>query len=210
MKPACVAFDLDYTLSYFQGGYEGLFEIFRKRGVGDAAIAQAYGEAKTNGFTIEKLIDLAAQDGAPLDRGPIADEFRLWLKSALALYPDVLPFLERLRSERHLPVAIVTFGHPNHQEEKMRLLAFPYDRFVCVPETNAKHPALSELVDAYGSPILYVDDKASELDHIRERDSDNRILTARILRPDSPYRDQREQFPHIHIQSLDKLFGNVL
>lgn len=210
MRSTCIALDLDYTLSHFRGRYDGLFDIFRKRGVPDDVIGRAYDEAKSDGFTIEKLIDLVAREGAALERGPVRAEFRAWLESAITLYSDVMPFLERLRSTGSLPVAIITFGQPDYQEEKVRLLKFPYDRYVCVPEPDAKFAALLELKAAYGTPLLYVDDKASELDRIREQDPKKQIFTVRVMRPDSPYRDQPTRFKHIHISSLGELFGRVL
>lgn len=211
MNIRCIALDLDYTLSHFQGRYEGLFKIFRKRGAAEHVIQNAYRDAKTDGFTIEKLIDLVAARGVPLDHSPILDEFRAWLAESITLYPDALPFLERVRNALHLPVAIVTFGHPSHQTEKIRLLKFPYDEFICTTDLRKKYKPLKELAERRGAPLLYVDDSNEELDFIHEQDPhQTEIITAHIVRPDAPHRDDTTRFAHIHISSLNELFPHVL
>ncbi|KKW20748.1 MAG: hypothetical protein UY62_C0042G0015 [Parcubacteria group bacterium GW2011_GWF2_50_9] len=209
----CMTIDFDNTLGHFigQGGSKGFFSIFEKRGIPHETVARCYESTKTaNGFSLDRFFDELALQGIALlshaaIRVEIQREFEEWLCQSLVLYPDSAPTLTWLRT-RHIPICIITFGDDAFQRRKIELAHPPYDDIVVIPHLNSKADAERTMLARFGGPVIFIDDKRSELDAVREAGlTEKEVRTFHINRPDSPYQDQRAKWSHGEIQTLVEL-----
>lgn len=201
----CIAVDLDNTLIYPRGGKVRLFRLLRKYGISLFTIPTIYEQAKKeSGLSVESLLRVATQFmNTPLDPDTVKKDIEGWLKDSVVCYPDTLLSVTAWR-KANIPVIIVTVGAPEFQKKKVELSGLPYDDIFVLDAVNKKSDTLRSLLERYGSPCIFVDDKATELDQIRESGvSRDDVLTYRIRRRNSPYYGQEPTHGHINITRLD-------
>lgn len=208
MHVSLIAVDFDFTLACFIRGFEGLLDIFERRGVPSEVAARAYQEAEDERFTLDLFLSKARQRGYPLpDEEAIRNEFREWLRVSLSLYPECSHVLDTWRRIR--PIAIVTFGEPNYQRLKIEMSGIFYDMLYCVERRGRKAEAIQTLlpyVCAAGEPLLFIDDDPRELDGIRNAGiGEAEVLTVRMRRPESPHLALKSAHAHIKVASLNEL-----
>lgn len=207
MKWKAIAVDFDNTLAYLDDpGYQNLFRIFIKRGIATAIqMRKAYEETKkTQGFSLEHLIKTltdAQQISLGDEREVIEREFEDWLTQNLKVYTDSIPTVYRWK-QGGIPVLILTAGAEAYQYQKIRISGIPCDGIITVPRINEKAGAIQKIIEKYGTPILFLDDKASELDALRGRAfSNNQVRTVHIQRPGCSS-NEVSRYPHWEVQSL--------
>lgn len=189
MKPTCIALDFDFTLTHFVGGLDSLYTIFTRRGVAPEIVREAHQQTERGGFTIDKFT-ANVKKCVPelLQETTVAAEFTEWLHTSLVPYPDTRSFFVRWFGK--IPLAIVTFGDPSYQKQKIDLMNFPHDSLFTIAPTYKKTEALCTLIARHGRPILFVDDKPEELDAVRDDLlSEDDVVTVLMRRPDGIYLD---------------------
>jgi len=204
MKPKCLAFDFDYTLASFSGNREALFEIFSSQGVPVTKVVTIYEEIKKAGaYSVANLVNrLMDETDTIFDVDKIYRDHDEWLRQNMRLYPDA----ERLKSKLDIPVAIITHGDEQHQKMKIDKTGILYDHLYITPEADSKHKFLRELFDMLGGPIAFVDDKATELDAVRDAGLTNEhVITHHIHRDDSRYGFLKAKHDHQIITGLEDL-----
>ncbi len=204
MDISCIAIDLDATLCRFQGGKEGLFSIFVCPQASENDIREIYERVKKNqGFSIAKMQrGVEEKIGKKLDTAKVEQKFSEWLKHSLVLYPDSIPFLARYKAHGH-PICIVTFGDTQFQNQKVVALSIPHDKLFVTEKEDGKPRIIRELLKKYGSAVVFIDDKPSELDRIRDQGIDESdVITVQIYREDGPYGGEEPRFEHRKVSSL--------
>lgn len=194
----CAIFDFDYTIAHFTGGYDGLFAIFTKKGIPLDIVIASYEKVKAEkGFNIWRLINkISETTNMDLDNESIEREFMQWLSESLVIYPDSLFAIESFMKKR-IPVIILTAGEEEYQRQKISAVGIQYDELIVIPRVNEKITAIRNLLEKYGAPLVIFDDKASELDSLRDQRMDNdKVITVMIRRSDSPYFNQMSRYRH--------------
>jgi len=207
IKPTCVALDFDGTLAYYIGGYAILYAMFLRRGIAEETIRQAVSRVANLGFTIALLAqELEEKTGIPLSKdNSLFEEFKAAQTTSLQLYPDSLPLIARLKNIG-IPVAVVTFGNPVFQTEKVHHLGIPYDELDTVAPPRSKGDAILELFKRRGAPLIFVDDTPGQLDSVRDAGlSPSEVITVRIRRPGNHHAAEASRHPHHEITALDEL-----
>lgn len=203
----CMGVDFDGTLVHFTDPhYNGLFEIYTRRGIPRGAVERCYGEVKgADGFSPDKLTSRVAETtGISLDAESISDEYGEWWRTHLIPYEESILQVTFWMRNCGIPVVIVTAGDAIYQREKVLHARIPHDQLITVPRVNEKAAIMSELLARYGAPIAVFDDKASELDALRDAGLDEScVMTIWIRRPDSRYRDQMPKYRHLTVERLD-------
>jgi FMN phosphatase YigB (HAD superfamily) len=209
MKPVCIAIDLDYTITHYLGEGDKFFPLLKSYGIPDDTLKDAYEKTKHDGgFTFPRfLIQLNKDLGGRLDPKTLAtiqEENDRWFESAFAAYPDSIESLKKLNSK--VPIIILTFGHPDFQNHKIETAKIPHTEVAVTPKKDGKPAILQGLLKKYGKPILFIDDKASEIDRIRDQGiGENEVITVHMKRPDSPYFNQEAKHRHREISSLGEI-----
>lgn len=207
MQPACIALDFDSTLSRILGGLQGIFEIFVRRDIPKELVKECYEESKKDGgFSIQRLLEKVKLKTERLfDDGEIYHEFDEWVKNSIVLYPESISVISELK-RRKIPIAIVTRGDLNYQRRKIELTRILYDELYIVTGELGKCQALRELMQKYGSPILFIDDDPRDLDLVRGHGiSEAEVITILILRDDSHHQDGHSTHSHLKIKTLDEI-----
>ncbi len=202
----CIASDFDFTLSHFRTPLAvGFFNIFRKRGMSDEDIWKMREEAEARrGFSLNTFIDIARESKGLVfeDKAEIQAEFNVWIESVV-LYPDSAPFLKKWFGS--IPIAIVTAGDQKYQSKKVALVGIKYNELHVVTPPRKKWQVLDELLSRYGSPLLFLEDKADELDQAWHLFGPENVVTVLVLREDSPHNGMAHNFHHIKIRSLEEV-----
>ncbi|MFH1711809.1 MAG: HAD family hydrolase [Patescibacteria group bacterium] len=204
MKPSCLAFDFDYTLASFGGNRENFFDLFSDQGVPTTDIIRIYEEMKKTGsYSVANLVNrLMDETDTIFDVDKIYRDHDEWLKQNLRLYPDA----EKLKHKLNVPVAIITHGDEQHQKMKIEKTGVKYDHLFVTNKPDSKHKPLRELLELIGGPIVFVDDKATELDAVREAGlGPEHVITHHIHRDDGHYGFLKAKHEHRIITSLDDL-----
>ncbi len=201
MKPTCIALDFDFTLAHFTGGLHNLYAIFTRRGIAPEIVREAHLETEREGFTIARFTAQIKKRVTELPRETaVSTEFGEWLRASLTPYPDTRAFFTRWAGK--IPLAIVTFGDPDYQKQKIGMFDLPYDSLFTVAPPRTKSEALRALIARHGKPILFVDDKPEELDAVRDDFiSEDDVVTVLMRRPDSMYLNTRRH-SHERVASL--------
>lgn len=203
MKPTCLALDFDGTLAYFSGGKDDLYTIFTDAGIPMTLAREAYEAVRENGFSIGKMIDYVLdKTDVVIDADLLFRKNMQRVQDQLHLYPDA----QRFTTKIEIPVAIVTFGDEANQQFNINKVGIVFNELHAVQSPNSKHAALKHLVETYGAPVLFVDDKASELDAVRDAGLDeSQVTTVRIVRDGGEHNFQQAAHEHKTISSLDEL-----
>lgn len=203
IKPKHIAVDFDNTLAHFEGGIDGIFKIFHKYGVAETLTEEVYQQTKKDGgFNINKLIaGVKGRIEFDLNEEGIRKDFSLWLDKAMKLYIDTSDFLLRV-AKSGVPLSIITVGDKDFQEQKISLLGIKPHSLHVVQNVGDKPAVLQEMLHNDMGPIIYIDDKAAELDAIRRVIGENDVMTIKINREDSKYKNQVAEYKHREISSL--------
>lgn len=202
MQPTCLAFDFDYTLASFSSDREGFFEIFTRQGASLVEVNRLYEQLKSSGkSSVNNLLaQLMEETDTLFDVDRVYREHDAWLKQNLKLYPDA----EVLRTKLPLPVAIITHGDEQYQTLKIQKTGILFDHLFLTQALASKHEPLRQLYNLLGGPIVFVDDKAEELDAVRDAGfTSDQIFTHHIIRPDSRYGHVKPKFEHLVIETLE-------
>ncbi|MBI3633002.1 MAG: HAD family hydrolase [Candidatus Vogelbacteria bacterium] len=206
-----VALDFDNTVAYFEGGREGIFNLFENFDIKPEEAEKVYEMTKKDGgFNIDNLIEkIKEKTGKKIDIEAVKLDFINWLKKSLKLYPDAKELFARLEKQRR-SYSIISVGNELFQRQKIAVLGLKPKNVSIVARVGDKPSVLQNLALEVGRQIIYIDDKASELDAIRRDLGEQKVLTVRIDRPDSPYRDEKAQYKHVEIKNLGDLRFNVV
>ncbi len=201
-----IALDFDNTLAYFENGLNGMFQIFSELSIPDDIIRESYQETKKDGgFNLGKFLNkINLNTGATMKEHEVIDKFQNWLKSSLKSYPDVNDFLIKAAISG-IPFSIITVGDESFQKLKIETLGLKPAGLYVVKNVGDKPEILQKMLGNGICPIVYIDDKFSELDAIRKNFSKDDVTTIKIYRPDSPYNDQEPKYEHRVISSLNEL-----
>ncbi len=209
MKPRLLSFDLDGTLAYFnQSQYGSLADFFARHGVPSETFKLAYEKTRLGGgFSPERFLTvLADQYAIKLETKKVLDEVYTRLKQTLTLFPDASSVMGPSNHTR--PTAIVSFGDAQFQNYKIKLLNLAPDRIYIVNAFLSKAKPLREIITAYGAPVIHVDDSAPELDAIRRAGlSEEEVITYHLVRGNTPWPDEKPDFPHRRISSLTEVLA---
>ncbi len=204
-----VVSDLDWSLVRLIGGKEQLFTIFVRHGVARSVVKECYKRSRENGFSFQRLLAILEDTGHRFgDRRALEKELEEWFSRSLVLYEDVRGFMNSVK-KAGLRFAVITYGSPTHQRHKITKVRLAPDFTKVVRTEKARPRAVAEAVSRYGYPVIYIDDRASALDLVKEKLGD-RVITARIVRTDSPYKDEKPKLRHEILHSLlevKSLFG---
>ncbi len=212
MDISCIAVDLDATLCRFQGGKGGLFSIFVCPQASENDVREIYERVKKNqGFSIEKMQrGVEEKIGKKFNTLEVEQKFSEWLRRSLVLYSDSIPFLTHCNARGHA-ICIVTFGDTQLQEQKVAVLDIPHNELFVTEKENGKPRILLELLKKYGSPLVFIDDKPSELDRVRDQGMDESdVITVQIYREDGPYGGEEPRFEHHKVSSLHEVMPILL
>ncbi|MBI3632608.1 MAG: HAD family hydrolase [Candidatus Vogelbacteria bacterium] len=205
-KPKHVALDFDNTLAYFEGGREGIFDLFITLNIPRDVVEVAYKATKrSGGFNIDKLVDEIEKIlKKSIDEVKVKVLFSKWLERSLKLYPDTEDLVANLKKKGG-SFSIVSVGDQSYQEQKIKLLGLNPVSINIVPTVGDKPTILQKLVLETGRPIIYIDDKATELDSIRKCLNEEDVQTIRIIRDDSPYKEEKSKYKHKEITNLGEV-----
>lgn len=207
MRATCIAIDFDGTLAYFKGGYDELFAIFHRRGVDLVVVKECYEQTKREfGFSISAMTSVvSSRTGCSLDTVAIAAEFRGWLGLSLVPYSDSVATLVRWQHQG-IPVVILTAGNSEYQTQKVQVTRMPHDQLTVVSHEHEKPDVVRRLLERYGLPVVFVEDRPSVLDAIREHGlTEDRVITVRLLRQESPYVREHSVYRHRSYNGLDEV-----
>ncbi len=206
-KIKCIAVDFDGTLANFNGGISnGFHEIFSKRGIAKETVDATRKEIDEKiGFTIEKFVELIKEKSGiknlPAEES-IVSEFRSRLRFFKA-YTETTSSVEEWL--RFVPVVVVTRGNPAYQKEKLDLVNVPANEIFIVEPPQKKSEVLRKLVERYGGPIIFVDDRVSELDDVRRNGLGKKdVITLRMKRSDT-IETNKSEYEHKEINSLESV-----
>lgn len=199
----CIAIDFDNTIAYPKGGKIRLFHLLRAHGLSLKNLRTIYERAKREGgLSADNLIRIAQEHtNTQLNAAQIKQDVDDWLQNSVTCYPDVRTALTTWK-QANIPVIIVTVGSPEFQKRKIEISGVPYDDIVVLTEINKKTDTILSLIKKYGS-CAFIDDKATELDAVRESGIGNEVATFHIRRKNSPYFKQKPLHNHIRISRLD-------
>lgn len=205
-KPRCIAIDFDFTLTFFAGGFDGLLDIFVKRGVSRAHAHQAWQLAEEEGFSLAVYQQFVRRVcGEWFRTEEIEPDFEAWLKKTLVLYPEVRRVVSKWHEQR-IPLVVVTRGNKGYQKSKVTSVGLPFTACHVMTESFTKHTVVAQLLEKYGAPVLFIEDRAKELDGCRRLDpTGQQIHTVWLQRGDSPYDEQAGEFEHPVIHCLAEL-----
>ncbi len=205
MRPHLFSFDFDDTLAHFCGDLEGLFGIFERAGVPRKIVRAAYQNLRNSGgFSITRFVAVLHGAGFTPTATTGEAEAKRWLATSLELYPDAARLIG---TPLKIPSAIVTFGDPDYQRQKISIVGLDQLPTFIVSEPFSKAKPLRQLIADYGAPIAHVDDVGSELDAIRHAGlTETEVITYHIVRSSSP--EPHTEFPHKQISSLNQIFGD--
>jgi len=203
MKYTCFALDFDNCLAYHKDGRERLLKMFTALGFDYSTVKRAYRDAVDDANLSVNAIASAIEreTGRQIDQSGLQDKFDEWISSAPTLFPDVSAFLGTLESLK-IPTAIVTYGRPDLQQKKVDLADIKYDKIFITDEVGKKFTVLKNLLDTYGAPIAFVDDRPDELDNAREQFGENEVRTFRIIRGTGRHDDEPQKFGHPIVHSV--------
>lgn len=201
-----IGLDFDNTLAYLENGMEGVFGLFMRSGISREVIIGAYEASRFNkGFNIDRLIEeVSRRVNSRLDKPKIRKNFNLWLSGSIRLYHDVDDFLLRV-SGFGISTSIISAGDLIHQREKISLVGLGSLSTDIVPKVGEKSKVLKKMLNRGIWPILYIDDKARELDAICREISREDVFTVRIKRFNGPHNKEKAEFRHREISSLAEL-----
>ena len=208
MRPTCIAIDFDGTLAYFKGGYDQLFAIFTRRGVDNSIVRESYEQSKREGgFTITRLMKIVAErTSRSFDDEAINGEFADWLGRSLVPCAEAALVLTVWR-DVGIPVVILTSGDMDYQAQKVHATRLPHDDLIVVAHEAGKIEALRALLERYGPPILFVEDRPYVLDLVREEGlTPAEVRTVRVLRPESPYVREKSLYVHETVHAVAVLW----
>ncbi|TSC62332.1 MAG: hypothetical protein G01um101448_1061 [Parcubacteria group bacterium Gr01-1014_48] len=199
----CIAIDFDNTIAYPKGGRMRLFHILRTYGFSLKNLRVIYERSKNEGgLSADNLIRIAEEHtNTALAVSQIKKDIDNWLQNSVTCYPDTLAAFTTWK-QANIPIIIVTVGSPEFQKRKIEISGVPYDDIVVLSGINKKSETILSLAKRYGS-CAFIDDKASELDAVRENGIGDEVITFRIRRRNSPYFRQKPAYKHTAISRLD-------
>ncbi|MBI2410516.1 MAG: HAD family hydrolase [Candidatus Kerfeldbacteria bacterium] len=155
---------------------------------------------KTQLYTLEAHMQLLA--GYPLQKAyHIVDD------AQDCVYPDAIAFLEQITVEKGKRIMLFSFGNPQWQRRKIDgsgLVHF-FDDIVLVDTAKELH--IEQLNIASGSDTLYISDRGSEIDRMKQVLPS--IQTIWIRRSGNPYEHEPCHRADITIQSLTEFYYGV-
>ncbi len=200
----CIAFDFDNTLARATDGYVGLFAVFQKDGMSEDYLKKTYEAVKeASQFSIEKYCDALEADGNHFPRQERQVEAEEWLRESLHVFPETRAVIETIR-EKGIQVIIVSGGERSYQMKKIAYSEIRYDE-VFITHIGNKADTIQEISGRFASPLVYVDDRPMELDRIRDKMSDETVLTVWLRRPGGKYTNDVAEHEHIIISNLTEL-----
>lgn len=194
-KITCIALDFDDTIAFINEPKESLYGAWEKRGVPKEIGEKAYKEIHDGeGFSYEGMKNTLKKYGYEMD-----DEFEkeLWahLDKGLRTFAEVPKQIGKWAEK--CPVTIVTAGDDSFQKEKIKRVGFSHLPCI-ITKFGKKAEAIKTLIQKYGSPIIFIDDKTSELEGIKTGNSEKSVL---LILLDRKGRVEKSEFETI--SSLD-------
>lgn len=211
MPVACIAVDFDGTLAYFKRGYDDLFAIFGRRGVDPVVVRECYEQTKREfGFSISAMTAVVtSKAGRHFDATGVTAEFRDWLGLSLIPYNDSVVTLTRWKRQG-IPVVILTAGNSEYQTQKVQATRMPHDQLIVVSNEREKPGVARRLLEHYGLPVLLIEDRPSVLDAMREHGlTEDKIITVRLLRQESPYVREQSVYRHRSYNTLQEVHSSI-
>lgn len=205
LRPKAIGCDFDFTVSYFVGGIDTITKPFTKRGISHEIAMQAEQAAEERGFCLSVYLEeIEKFTGWPFAREVIEPEFRRWMAKTIRTYEDARHAFEFWRTQR-LDVVFVTLGNKEYQLDKIAMSQLPHRYAFVVDRDEAKWVHINQLLQAHGAPVVYIDDKPSVLDHIRDQDKAGEVITVRAKRAESPYYKEPARHTHHEVSDLTRL-----
>ena len=205
MKPTCLSLDLDNTICYLEGGREAFLDIFAAYDIPRKQLEEIYNHLRYGeGFSPKEFLAALVAQGFTLDVNSVEKKLTALHRKSLKLYEDAAWLTHKEKTPSAVPIAIVTAGHPDYQQEKCDLLGIRADHIFVVAPSEGKTAPLRELIARYGTPIIHTDDKLEELDRIRDAGlTEKEVITIALLR--DPKTQQKTSYTHRVIHSLAEI-----
>ncbi len=198
-----IVLDLDFTLARFQNGYVWIYDVVASFGISHTL---AETELRKQIDTSEGLrFEAYAESLMPGKSASLAKALELHFKKDFCWYPEVL---ERLTYWRWLgiPLIVVTAGSQTLQTQKIELLGFAFNEVYITNPLLGKASALQKILEKYPDrPVIYTDDKVSELKKITEALP---LPTTRLQLYCISHGDRNPEMPHSFsaISSLTEVY----
>lgn len=193
-----IVLDLDETLTSFDRGYSKLLKGLSFLNISSFIIGNAIEDANNKGFTIDLFIKTIEKiNKMPFNdqtKRKIKDIFNKWLSDSIYIYDDAKKFIEIW--EDRVPIIILTFGNPEYQQKKIRILGL--DRFYScyVTEPYSKFEKLNLILN--NQYIVYVDDNINEINEIAKNNTTGRIIPFWLKRnSELEYNKKSDDFSYI-------------
>lgn len=205
VRVACIAVDWDFASAHFSDNTDGVNDIFRRLGVPEEMVLKARQETEEQGFSIERFTEnieklFPSLDDKKSNKKSIGQEFQSWLRESLVAYPESKCEFLKWKT-LGIPIVIITAGDQEYQHQKINIVGLPHDEVIVVNPQEGKVAAIGGLLKKYGGPIIFVDDKPSELKLVRAHFGKEVVATL-IARRNSPYRNEHEEYAGPKLVSL--------
>lgn len=213
MTVKCVAVDFDSTLAYIDQ-VEELFQIFTNEGLPREKVVNVFGNLlQTSNFNFQNFMDQISKEiSLPVALNSLGRCWD-WLDRNLKVYEDSLRFLQNCES-KNIRTRILTAGCPRHQGAKLMKAKMPhYAQAIYSQKPENKIHFLKILINQFGAPIAFIDDRTETMDQIRSSGlNEDSVLLFHMIRPNkAKERKRSELYDHQVVSSLaevkDILFG---
>ncbi len=208
-RPHCIAVDFDFTASHFVGeGISSVTRLFTGRGIALDIATQAWHNAEDRGFCLRTYMEeIHKLTGRSFDPEPLKYDLRVWLSQVVRPYQDTEKAFANWKA-LNLPVVFLSFGNEAYQYAKIDSSCLPKNKVVIVSSKPHKVAEAELLVKEFGAPIWLIEDDVKVLDLVHEVGLSPSVISIRVNRPDSPYRDVSARYSHANVASLAELSFN--
>ncbi|MDD4988913.1 MAG: HAD family hydrolase [Candidatus Pacebacteria bacterium] len=204
-KVTCIALDFDETLAFIDSSREEFFGTWEKRGVPKEIGEKAYKEIHDGeGFSYTGMKKALKNYGYDMDE---SFEKELWarLEKGLRPFKEAKETIERWMNK--CPVVVITAGDDSFQKEKIQRTGFSHLPLI-ITKFRKKAEAIQTLLKKYGAPIVFIDDKISELTSIKEADfSKKDVILILLDRAGKNKKSEFEAISSLDDSKLTKILG---
>jgi FMN phosphatase YigB (HAD superfamily) len=154
-------------------------------------------------FTFARIIEsLKGKYPAVADKY-FLERLKVWFYENLRAYPDSHEYLGLWKQD--VPVIILTFGDPEYQREKLRFTQIPYQEVRYASPGKNKVAHLRELIQQYGYPLAFIDDRSDILDQVRAAGLTKKHIITYQMQRLPPREVFTAQYPHALVHNFSEV-----
>jgi len=207
-----IIFDFDHTLFSAKKFYETLKYSFLELKVGEKLFQKTYQESKSEGknYKPSRQFELIIKEKPEIFLRELEESFRKVLgQSKQFLYPDVLPFLKKIKKDFEL--VIVSYGEEEFQRNKIRKSKITnYFKKVFLSKNVNKISIFKKILND-DEKIIFVDDSPVALFEIKKNFP--KTITVRIKRGEGRYSKEKNNkkidFSVKNLRELEKIIYDI-